>query len=289
VVLKSYLIRRLIFLFSGISVYQMLLGSCPLFRRIDTDFVNLTTIMTHVGIAPSTITTISNATVVADSSPAITGIWVPLTSAQAFVKEHPVPAGLLDIFLSDILFERFPPALQDFHRSNNPARLLNHFGPHFKSTIEQRRSSQLTIQTESLFLERERDAGLKEASSGWDVDYSRPGYFSSVEPLDVVQTPLSATEREIFQSLCCLPEWEDDSPAAEPEVAISTKLPSPTPAPVVDESPSCVQEEVQEAPPKERRNVERPLRRSRRVANAIAATTRPRTRSRPQGTRNSLS
>jgi hypothetical protein len=237
----------------------MTLGSMPLLRRIDTDFVNLSPIIQYLDISSPPLNAIPNATVVSNSSHIVTGIWVPLATAQSYVKVRPLPPGLLDTFLSDSLFERFPPALQDFHRSNTPGRLLNKFGPHFKST---RHLSQLTIPTEA----RSWD---KEPVSVWDtVDHllliQPPAGLTHVLDLpstDVaatVETPLSATEKEIFRTLCAMPDWDetvDNSPPNE----------------ITETSMTC----------------ERPLRRSKRVANAVAARTR--TRSRRQLARNSLS
>jgi hypothetical protein len=251
----------------------MTLGSMPLLRRIDTDFVNLSPIIHYLDIPSPPLNAIPNATVISNSSHIVTGIWVPLATAQSFVKVRPLPSGLLDTFLSDSLFERFPPALQDFHRSNTPGR-LNKFGPHFKSTLEQRHLSQLTIPTEAPL--SERSSWDKEPVSVWDtVDHllliQPPAGLTHVLDLpstDVaatVETPLSATEQEIFRTLCAMPDWDKETSPTDETVD------NPPPNEITEKSMIC----------------ERPLRRSKRVANAVAARTR--TRSRRRLARNSLS
>jgi hypothetical protein len=284
----------------GISVYQMMLGSFPLYRRIDTDFVNLTPVINHLGISSPTLTTLPNSTVIANGAPSVTGVWVPLSTAQSFAKEHPLP-GLLDVFLSDTLFERFPPALHDFTRRNASARFLNQFGPHFKSTMDRRRTSQLTIRTDSLYPDRERNAvGEEDPVTEWEMDdhtlSTHPTYpptldGSAVEPPapeEAVHTPLSSTEQEIFQSLCANPEWERD--------VGHWVLRSSRPVAADDER---MREGADEGDAEDAMRMRthparcvtdrRPLRRSKRVANAIAASNPgPMTRSRRLGSRKTL-
>ncbi|TFK55234.1 hypothetical protein OE88DRAFT_1642439 [Heliocybe sulcata] len=272
----------------GISVYQMTMGTSLLLRRIDTDFVNLSPIATHVGAPLPSTKVIPNAMVISRGSPVILGTWVPLASAQDFVREHPLPDGSLDIFLSDVLYERFPKALHDFHKSHPSRRLLNHFGPHFRSTLE------LRLQTSP-----------KEStwdSSPWEVDatheWKMEEHLMAVHtpylmmppagPLlkedTLVETPLSPTEQEMFHTLCAIPEWDNVPPAEEVKVVEKEQSPEPSQEPEEPESEESEPvEERESTPPRQ----ERPLRRSKRVANAIAA--RSRTRSSKRASRGSLS
>jgi hypothetical protein len=268
----------------------MTLNSSPLYRRIDTDFVNLTPIIDYLGIPSSPAKSLPNSVVITNSSPYVTGLWVPLVTAQHFAKEHPLPAGLIDVFLSDTLFERFPPALQDFHLTNTSARSLNHFGAHFKSTIEQHRTSQLTIRTE--FSDNLRDSWERGPVTEWDVEdhmltthLSYPSDLNSIiEPTLEVDPPLSSTEQEIFQTLCANPDWDDESvPLGHAE--------HPTPS---EEEKKLSDANDSKVVGKPARNVTelRPLRRSKRVANATAASggangsvSGPVTRSRREGLR----
>jgi hypothetical protein len=260
----------------------MTLGSSPLLRRIDTDFVNLSPVIKFLGLSTPSLPALPNATVISNSSSSVTGTWVPLSTAQSFVKDHPLPAGLLDIFLSNSLFERFPSALHDFHRSNTPGRLLNKFGPHFKSTLDQQHSSQLTIRTDPPFREEGRSPWEREPVSDWDVEdhllsihpplgLTHAMHLTSSEVADVVETPLSSTEQEMFHTLCAVQDWDKEGSAPP--------IMSAPPESLAEET---VDEEDEVAPPLR----DRPLRRSKRVANISAAASRPRTRSQRRSTRN---
>ncbi|KDQ59431.1 hypothetical protein JAAARDRAFT_32991 [Jaapia argillacea MUCL 33604] len=265
----------------GISVYQMTLGSALLFRRIDTDFVNLSPIITYLAIPSHTLTNILNATVVTSGSPTICGTWVPLATAQTFVRDHPLPDGLLDVFLSDVLHERFPLALQDFHQTAAKGRSLNHFGPHFRSTLELKRQSSSSQATEVPSKET-----WETGASHWDVE----DHFLSTHPHFVldpsmiprppmhdevpVETPLSPTEQEMFQALCCMP---DESPRKERSKK-SERVEEPE-VEVTEDGQSTIDDAAISSKPS--------LRRSKRVADAVAARTR--TRSSKRGSRSSLS
>jgi hypothetical protein len=262
----------------------MTLGSLLLFRRIDTDFVNLSPVVAYLGIAP---TSSPGAVIINQGSAIICGTWVPLASAQSFVRQHPLPNNLLETFLSDLLFERFPSALQDFHRSNAPGRLLNHFGPHFRSTVEAKRRSQYMFRNEVEIGEAGEpwDRGL---ASDWDVEdnlLSTHPPFSlalaalrrSTEEEIVPETPLSPTEQEMFHTLCVMPDWEKEN-----VVPPSTVRKEATSKDVREGA----EEGSAPAPP-----CDQPRRRSKRVAiaNANAIATRTRMRSQKPNSHNSLS
>jgi hypothetical protein len=265
---------------TGISVYQMTLGSLPIFRRIDTDFVNLCPIIKHLDTTSPPA--FPNAVIINHGSVAICGTWVPLASAQAFVREHPVSGSLLDTFLSDALFELFPPALQDFHRSNASGRLLNHFGPHFRSTMQARRRSRSNSQSEVEYIGACEPWGT-DAVSDWGVEdhllSSHPPFFLGLADLrgqpeeHVPETPLSPTEQEMFYTLCSVQDWEKENL-------------SPSQTLYNEEAKRDEDGEDDSGPARAR---DQPRRRSKRVANANAIATRTRTRSQKRGSRNSLS
>ncbi|TFK42883.1 hypothetical protein BDQ12DRAFT_644791 [Crucibulum laeve] len=296
-----------------ISVYQMMLGPSLLLRRIDTDFVNLSPIMAYCSVQQPILTTIPNATVITKGSPLVSGTWVPLAAAQTFVKENALPTSLLDAFLSDSLYERFPKALQDFHRSNAPARMLNQFGRHFASTLHA---------TQVVGAEFQRGGGSWERN-GTVMPISAPFVLSAALTVDKHQEepepPLNATEQEMFHELCVIPDWEKENSGSVHE-AIQVDQPeppkSPTNAPVEPSAPVNQRMQISipaaasldlfrppspltpppdedvpalpvvaPQPPPERSG--RPLRRSRRVADAAAAQSQSHTRGR--GSRNSLS
>lgn len=261
----------------------MTLGYMSLFRRIDTDFVNLSPIIAYLDVTPPSSS--STAIVVSQGSASICGTWVPLAAAQAFVREHPFPDGLLDTFLSDVLFEHFPSALQDFHRSNAPGRLLHQFGPHFKSTIEAKRRSRSALQNEVEF-RATGELWETDLVSNWDVEdhllSSHPPFSLGLANLRgppeeelVPETPLSPTEQEMFYTLCSLPDWEK-------EISFPSHTNRKEEAAVRDTDDA----DDDSTPARAR---DRPRRRSKRVANANAIATRTRTRSQKRGSRNSLS
>lgn len=244
----------------GISVYHTVLDSTPLLRRIDTDFVNLTTLLCHLRLPDPSPLPPACVSVV-HRVPAVNGVWAPLSVARAFAKG--LPDGIEDVFLSDELVMQFPSALQEFHKRSTPGRMLNQFGPHFRSSSTPNNSSSLTPAPES-------DDARPDNESVWDV----PLDVAPEEPVMVIppsfdvalaalrpcvptedvsnlrDTPLSPSEQELFHTLCVCPDWESE------EVE------------VVDNESSS------EAHSRE----EKPLRRSRRVADARSRAMRLRTR-----------
>ena len=268
----------------------MILGAFQLLRRIDTDFVNLSPIVAYSGSPHPVLSIIANATIVTKGSPEVSGTWVPLPAAQAYVKEHLGGDLALDIFLSDALVERFPSALQDFYRSNAPARSLNQFGKPFESTLQ---AAKLEVQT---------DNGTPvcwDSRFGWIHDESSSstsatGPFALTASLAIggkqaepVEVPLSATEQEIFQELCVIPDWDrEPSECAEDAMVLDVDSRPPREEDVAVTATATVTR-------KERSD--RPLRRSKRVADALAAAQQAplpqpsRTRSHKGGSRNSLS
>ncbi|KAF8803565.1 hypothetical protein BYT27DRAFT_7171665 [Phlegmacium glaucopus] len=283
-----------------ISVYQMMLGAFQLLRRIDTDFVNLSPIVAYSGSPHPVLSIIANATVVTKGSPEVSGTWVPLQAAQAYVKEHLAGDLALDIFLSDALVERFPSALQDFYRSNAPARSLNQFGKPFESTLQ---AAKLEVQTDNGtpvswdsrfgWMHNESSSSSTSASVPFALTAALAVGGKQVEHMEV---PLSATEQEIFQELCVIPDWDRESSEEGGEDTLVLDVPS-KPAPVEEEDNmerTILSPVSTPTPVAQTEHSDRPLRRSKRVADALAAAHQAlpqpsRTRSRKAGSRNSLS
>ncbi|KAG6886014.1 hypothetical protein C0993_006130 [Termitomyces sp. T159_Od127] len=272
----------------GISVYQMMLGPFQLLRRIDTDFVNLSTIVAYSGGSWPVLSTIPNAAVVTKGSVMVSGTWVPLSAAQAYVRDHhPRENGPLHTFLSDTLYERFPPALQDFHRSSTQNRKLGYFGPHFSSTIQATQlcgSAPETPPPPSNTLEKTREEPSFTLAPG--IAFSLPLSLTSTERSieQNAELPLSPCEQEMFQVLCGTPEWDkENSPPSSPAVG-DKKTAFVAEIQMTETQPLPSANKVTEV-----ERTEKPLRRSKRVADAIAAQAQnTRTRSRRGSSRNSM-
>ena len=259
----------------------MMLGGFQLLRRIDTDFVKLSPIVAYSGASPPLQSAIPSTTVITKGSPEACGSWVPLSAAQDYVKEHLHPDNkVLDIFLSEELVEMFPPALQDFRRSNAPARAFNQFGKHFSSTLEM--------------------AGLEvdDVKTIWDVPQPLPVQEPSpcdaaAEAREAKDVPLTQTEQELFHELCVIPDWVEDAdmtvdpplPCGDASEEAKATEPLILPEPAMTIEPTPVAFVPKAAAPTA------PLRRSRRVADALAVATArtPVTRSRKSNSRNALS
>ncbi|KAG6832416.1 hypothetical protein H0H87_001576 [Tephrocybe sp. NHM501043] len=267
----------------GISVYQMMLGPFQLLRRIDTDFVNLSTIVAYSGTPGPVPHAIPNAIAVTKGSVMVSGTWVPLSAAQAYVRDHtPLQNSPLHTFLSDTLFERFPTALQDFHRSSTQGRMLGHFGPHFGSTIQATQLCGPSEHTTSISQQTWVEP-LPAQSGAFVLSLAMGSPERMTEPIEL---PLSPSEQEMFHALCGAPEWDkENSPPSSPAVGEQVKtaflsavveVQMTQPEPVVKTSDNTS---------------DRPLRRSKRVADAMAAQVQPpttKTRTRRGGSRNSL-
>ncbi|TFK26388.1 hypothetical protein FA15DRAFT_615866 [Coprinopsis marcescibilis] len=203
-----------------ISVYQMVLGSFHFLRRIDTDFVNLSPIVAYTRSPLPVITTIPNATVVAKGSHSVSGVWIPLPAAQAYIKDHPAKDGEFDQFLSHRLHERFPSALQDFVKSNASARALNQFGRDFTSTLQasQQPLPPVPLSAAEMLARQPPQLQLQQLQSMMNLHSPASDVFSLSAALSIAERqhdelaepPLSATEQEIFE-LCVVPDWEKES------------------------------------------------------------------------------
>ena len=186
----------------GISVYRMVLGASHFLRRIDTDFVNLSCITNYTSTPLNSVhNPIHNFPCITQGSQTVMGIWVPLSVAQEYVKDHPSKDDVFDVFLSDQLHGRFPSALQDFVKSSAHTRTLNQFGPHFASTLEAQRVS----------TKQPSQHVMSPASEGYAL--SPPLTVSAKHPPEVDDVPLNEAEQEIFE-LCVVPDWDQDGEAA---------------------------------------------------------------------------
>ncbi|KAK0210544.1 hypothetical protein DFS33DRAFT_1466414 [Desarmillaria ectypa] len=224
----------------GISVYRTTIGEYTVLRRIDTDFVNLTPISAYSHGPQPVLSTIASAIVISKGSPLIQGTWVPLDVAQAYVCDH--PPGLLDVFLSDDLYQQFPDAIREFVKHSRKTRPPG-FGKGFASVMQAREvATQFNVALEEKPLPT-LDMVLDEHKAEAVVKYDEP---------------LNATEQEMFHALCVNLEWEKDAEETGSDLPAASNPPPPVP-----ERPKDVDT--------------RPLRRSKRVA-AIASRTRSRRR-----------
>ncbi|KAK7015018.1 hypothetical protein R3P38DRAFT_2998982 [Favolaschia claudopus] len=257
----------------GISVYQMTLGKLALLRRLDTDFVNLSPIVAFANTPYPVLSTIPNATVIQRGSNAVKGTWVPLAAAQGYVRDHPLPNGVLDVFLGDALSERFPPALQEFARAND-GRALGQFGAHFGSTLC---ATQLCSNGASSH--SDKDNMLTSSLPPINVPHAK-----ATSPND--EEPLNSTEQQIFRELCVTTDWDRESPSTATQRDFHNLNDAPPLSPLSDcppdldcndDEPSSEHEPELEA----RTRGGRPVRRSKRVADAkIKAQSRSRPRRR---------
>jgi hypothetical protein len=266
----------------------MTLKTHTLLRRLDTDFVNLSPIVAFSKTPYPVLSTIPNATLISRGSAAVKGTWVPLAAAQAYVRDHPLPHGVLDVFLSDALSERFPPALQEFARGSDGngsvGRALGKFGAHFGSTL----------QATQLCLSQSGQSGSS-SSPRREPDNIITSFFT---PISVPQNkipdsedanatePLSSTEQQMFSELCVTTDWDKDSPATATQREFEPPLSplSDCPPDVDDDGLPDSDANGDQAMPeraRERERKGRPLRRSKRVADAMIKA-QSRTRSRPR-------
>lgn len=177
-----------------------------------------------------------------EGCPSILGVWVPLNYAQEFVQNQTVVPDVLNAFLSNTLHEDFPCSIRNLHRSHEYLRSLQQLGPPFRSMVER----QPCLSTGDPTVQIEIGTPVPPVSEGGTLD-----------------TPLSMKEEEIFQALCAYPDWETPSPGSTPEPNSKKRHAEERPTPAVQRSSRTI--EVS------------PLRRSKRVAEALAS--RPRKRS----------
>ncbi|KAH9854059.1 hypothetical protein C2E23DRAFT_819369 [Lenzites betulinus] len=249
--------------FEGVPVYQMTLDATCFFRRVDTDFVNLSSITQYLGVdCPS----VPDAVTVLGGAPPVRGTWVPSDVARSVVPGESV----FKLFLSKDLRSRFPPLLNALCPIGDRKFVCTGYGHQFRSASDARRQTMTSHRLE---------LPPREYETSWEEHLStHPPFILATSAIDGHQADadevpapmveaLSPTEEAIFHVLCADPDW-DDAPSTEeraPEAVRNVVRP-------------YVATDVQQ---------ERPLRRSKRVANTV--TTRSRTRSSKRGSRTSLS
>ncbi|KAJ7273531.1 hypothetical protein B0H12DRAFT_1228378 [Mycena haematopus] len=254
----------------GISVYQMTLKTHTLLRRLDTDFVNLSPIVAFANSPYPVLSTIPNATVISRGSAAVKGTWVPLAAAQAYVRDHPLPQGVLDVFLSDALSERFPPALQEFARGSDGngsvGRALGQFGAHFGSTLQATQLCQSSSGGSGSSPRREPEHIITSLFAPISAPLPK---IPDVEADAEASEPLSSTEEQMFSELCVTTDWDREVPAT----ATQREFEPPPLSPLSDCPPDADGDgpDVDSVQPigREREREGRPLRRSKRVADAM--------------------
>lgn len=226
----------------GIIVYELVLGPHQLLRRFDTDFVNLTRVAECLEAPPSFGPDVPRRESV-EGSPSILGIWVPLNHAQEFVQNQALVPNILKAFLSNTLFEAFPSSIRNLYRSYDSLRSLQQLGPPFRSMVE--RPTSPSINT-------------NDTTEQAEIDTLPPTFPEGATQ----EAPLSLKEVEIFRTLCVCSDWD-----------------IPSPSPVVEQKPKKRQVEEKQSPGVQRPSriaKGPPLRRSKRVAEALAS--RPRAR-----------
>lgn len=174
-----------------------------------------------------------------EGCPPILGIWVPLGHVQEFVQNQaPVP-DVLKAFLTTTLYVDFPSSIRSLYRSHEHLRSLRQLGPPFRSMVE-----------------RQPSLSIDDTTAQTEINSLSPSFHGGA----TLDTPLSVREEEIFQTLCACPDWDVPSPSPEPKLKARQGEEKRIPA---AQRPS-------------RMTKSPPLRRSKRVADALAS--RPRAR-----------
>ncbi|KAH7916036.1 hypothetical protein BJ138DRAFT_1109173 [Hygrophoropsis aurantiaca] len=193
-----------------ISVYQATLGAHTLLRRIDTDFVNLSNLLTALSLSPPQPSCPPHpaAVTIAHSSPTIAGTWVPLGAARhlCFSLDGATDENVR-VFLSDELVMRFPSALRDFHKASAAGRMLEQFGLAFKGSSPVGIDSRLSVGTQGSASPSPQSPSM---SSSYFVSSPAPPLPSSTSPS---------------------PPAEPPSSSSPPSPAVTVPSPSPTPDP----------------------------------------------------------
>ena len=177
-----------------------------------------------------------------EGCPSILGIWGPLNQAQEFVQNQALVPDVLKAFLSNTLYEDFPSSIRNLYRSQEHLRSLQQLGPPFRSMVE-----------------RQPSLSTEDTTAHTEIDTLVPPFSASATS----ETPLSVREEEIFQALCACPDWDAPSPRPVAEPKSKKRFAEEERSPQAPRSPPAA-------------NTTTPLRRSKRVAEALAS--HPRTR-----------
>ncbi|KAJ4001380.1 hypothetical protein F5050DRAFT_1683517 [Lentinula boryana] len=267
----------------GIAVYQSSLGPHTLLRRIDTDFVNLTPIIKYAQ-TPQPMTVIPGATSVTKGRQEVQGYWVPLDAMRLYVQDCILsrpstsssdPLAILDIFLSDTLVERFPAALREFVRTTRANSINGLSGKHFGKSFggDDTSSSSLSAGTPN-------PTAMAAAAAKDRVPIHEevfPPHLSfgvSMSITPSVEVPLSDTEEKIFDEFCVNLEWDNEE-NGDGNAQLYTSISSKSAPVIVSQADTALPSPSPGS-----------LRRSKRVADALAAKSNVRTRASSRKSRN---
>lgn len=264
------------------------------------------------------VSAIPGATVVKKGRQEVKGLWVPLEAVRLYVKDcitSSMSAAILDAFLSDSLVERFPTALREFVRTTRDSLtkgpLVRQFGMNFG---EMTRGRSVSSSSSSSSPPGPPNPTLMAAAAAkaneYQVHSPSPSialFGVSVSMVPTVESPLSATEEEIFDEFCVNLEWENDKVGTQMEIeeGLRTALPlvrtpdrstrtrsrarkslSPPSSPLSSCPPSPTLDKADLFVSSSSTPSQQPRRRSKRVADALAAKSTVRTRSNNRGSRN---
>ncbi|KAJ3717645.1 hypothetical protein DFJ43DRAFT_789270 [Lentinula guzmanii] len=236
------------------------------------------------------------------------------------------PLAILDIFLSDTLAERFPAALREFVRTTRANSINGLSGKHFGKSFGGDDTSSSSLSAGTPNPTAMAAAAAKDRVPVHEEvfpPHSSFGVSMSITPS--VDVPLSDTEEKIFDEFCVNLEWDNeengDGNVMDIEDALRTALPlmrtperstrarsrarrvsisppssplsSCPPSPVLDKAQLCTSISSKSAPvivPQADTALPSPspgsLRRSKRVADALAAKSNVRTRASSRKSRN---
>ncbi|KAI0693744.1 hypothetical protein BC835DRAFT_1061391 [Cytidiella melzeri] len=265
----------------GIPVYQMVLGSSLILRRVDTSYVNISPILQFFGMDQPDSSVLSSSHTVTTGSSLVCGTWTPLPTAQDLFRSH----SFLNNFLSVSLHARFPKSFQAIREKAILDQRTQQFDRHFRSTIDAKRdaTSPFRLETSSRIAGTAWELGTVPQ---WDVEdhllsvhhpwalcsTSMKVASSSLDDDVSPETPLSPTEEAMFRVLCTAADWDSAAPVDGPPdkstpIQLETQATYTEPPAVEVVSPCAARA----------KECEKPLRRSKRVATT-AAILRPRTR-----------
>jgi hypothetical protein len=203
------------------------------------------------------------------------GMWVPLSTAHSYLKDHLLTENCsqaiagLDVFLSPNLVDRFAPSLATVLKQYRDPMILGQFGREFGSMLQARKMLPSPAdQTHS------------------SLNVFRPLLRTMTKVESIADQPLSPAEKEVVRALCVdVHEWDLPEPIPRPTEPITTSesfdmdldfdgplTPLEPSSPVSERALSPVPLPMKVPEPEAPSEATKPLRRSRRVADAAAAT-----------------
>ncbi|KAG1723571.1 hypothetical protein EDB19DRAFT_1859018 [Suillus lakei] len=158
---------------------------------------------------------------------AVAGVWVSLDCAREFLRtriqscpetqpcsQDETLRTSVEVFLSDELVMRFPSALRDFWRASKPGRMLGQFGVCFEGgrvvgSQGSSSSSLVSVSARASSVLSPPQSSSPSASSSRAESYAPPSSSESHPHSNSLLPPLSPTEAEMFRVLCVCPDWEE--------------------------------------------------------------------------------